>query len=237
MSEKAKSARQTFCVYNQANECFLSLDATLGEPRLARLWRWLRSARRADEGSWIRPQELRPSFGFSSVRDLVYLDGQHRVVHIAESFPAFRPVPLRSKACSFLALPPRTIASSHTRPGHQLLICAAGEMHSRLRRLRQCDERPVSNPVSIATLACFAEGGKLAVHSVRELSDRGLFLVTDHRWPIGAEVRMSLQPSGPAHQPPVTVPMRVTQWAADGLGLEFAGPANQPGASPALRVC
>src|SRR6185437_9641802 len=243
MTAEATARRQQFCVYNEANECFLSLGATLGEAPLALLWRWLGIARRqSDEGCWLRPQDLRPTFGFGCVRDLLYLDPDYRVVHVTESFPAFRTAPVRSDASSLLALPPRTISFSKTRPGDRLLICAAGEMQSRLRRLHDREsarrrdarvlpatpvqpERPTAVP-SAVTEAPFGDGAKLAVHAIRDLSPHGLFLVTRDRWPIGAEVRMSLQPSGVVHQQPITVRMRVTQWGADGVGLEFAGAAN-----------
>ncbi len=251
MTAEATVRRQQFCVYNEANECFLSLGATLGEAPLALLRRLLGIARRSgDEGCWMRPQEVRPTFGFGCVRDLLYLDPDYRVVHVAESFPAFRTAPMRSDASSLLALPPRTISFSKTRPGDQLLICAAGEMQSRLRRLREREparrralpatraqlERPTPGPSGVME-AAIADGAKLAVHAIRDLSPHGLFLVTRDRWPIGAEVRMSLQPSGVVHQQPITVCMRVTQWGADGVGLEFAGAANEGSDVTSLYVC
>jgi hypothetical protein len=201
----------------------------------------------------MRPQQVRPTFGFGAVRDLLYLDPDYRVVHVAESFPAFRTAPVRSDASSLLALPPRTISFSKTRPGDQLLICAAGEMQSRLRRLheresaRRRDARahlaapvqPLRNmpgPSSVPDTS-IAEGAKLAIHAIRDLSPHGLFLVTRDRWPIGAEVRMSLQPSGLVHQQPISVRMRVTQWGSDGVGLEFAGVANDGSDVTSLYVC
>jgi len=254
MSAEGTARRQQFCVYNEANECFLSLGVTLGEARLAIVWRWLGIAhRRADEGCWIRPQQVRPTFGFGSVRDLLYLDSDYRVVHIAESFPAFRTAPVQSDATSLLALPPRTISFSKTRPGDQLLICAAGEMQSRLRRMREHEsarrrqprellatpaqvERPMPCSLGVPETS-FCEGAKLAIRAIRDLGPHGLFLVTRDRWPIGAEVRMSLQPSGIVHQQPITVRMRVTEWGADGLGLEFAGTANDGSDVASLYVC
>jgi hypothetical protein len=252
---EATTRWQQFCVYNEANECFLSLGATLGEAPLAPLWRMLGLARRrADEGCWLRPQEVRPAFGFGSLRDLLYLDPSYRVVHVAESFPAFRTAPKRSDASSLLALPPRTISFSKTRPGDQLLICAAGEMQSRLRRLHERESaRRRESQAIVATPAepvrtpspqpsgrparSFAEAEKLAVHAIRDLNVHGLFLVTRDRWPIGAEVRMSLQPSGIIHQQPISVRMRVTQWGADGVGLEFAGAVNDGGELASPYVC
>lgn len=254
MKAEEQARPQLYCVYNQTNECFLSLGATLGDKPFARFGRWLGYGRkRTDEGCWVRPQELRSALGFLSRRDLVYLDSDDRVVHVVEAFPALRTAPARGNASSFLALPPRTIASSQTRPGHQLLICAAGEMQSRLRRLREVQSTPVAEPIPVPAaavdnarrgprvaappVAYFAEGGKLAAHTIRDLSAQGLFLVTRDRWPIGEEVRMCLQPSGAVHHPPITVSMRVTRWGADGVGLEFTGSAADTGDVKSLYVC
>jgi len=254
MNAEATTRRQQFCVYNEANECFLSLGATLGEAPMAPLWRFLGIPRRgADEGCWMRPQQVRPTFGFGAVRDLLYLDPDYRVVHVAESFPAFRTAPVRSDASSLLALPPRTLSFSKTRPGDQLLICAAGEMQSRLRRRheresarrREARALPAAPVQPLGTMpgpsnvpqTSIAEDAKLAIPAIRDLSPNGLFLVTHDRWPIGAEVRMSLQPSGLVHQQPITVRMRVTQWGSDGVGLEFAGAANDGSDVTSLYVC
>jgi hypothetical protein len=253
MTAEATVRRQQFCVYNEANECFLSLGASLGEAPLAPLWRFLGIARRGvDEGCWMRPQELRPRFGFGCTRDLLYLDSDYRVVHVTESFRAFRTAPMRSDASSLLALPPRTISFSKTRPGDQLLICAAGEMQSRLRRRherkptrrREAGDLPATPPqlelqipgLSRVTESALTDRTKQAIHAIRDLSPHGLFLITRDRWPIGAEVRMSLQPSGIVHQQPITVRMRVTQWGSDGVGLEFAGAANDGGDLKSLYV-
>jgi len=254
MNEEATTRQQQFCVYNESNECFLSLGATLGEASLSLLRRWLGIARRqADEGCWIRPQELRPKLGFGSIRDLLYLDSDYRVVHVAESFPAFRGAPIRSDASSLLALAPRTISFSKTRPGDQLMICAAGEMQSRLRRLHERESVRRREVRALPALAAYpartiagslgapeasiAENSKLARHAVRDLSPQGLFLVTRDRWPIGAEVSMSLEPSGLVHKQPITVRMRVTQWGSDGVGLEFAGAASDGSDVASLYVC
>jgi PilZ domain len=128
--------RQDYCVYNQTNECFLSLGATLGDRSFARLKKLLNiSRRRADEGSWFRPYERRHALTLFATRDLLYLDAKHRVVHIVESYPALRSVPMHHEAASLLALPVHTLSSSQTNLGNQLLICVPAEMERRLRKL------------------------------------------------------------------------------------------------------
>lgn len=258
---------QRYCVYNQNNECFLSLGATLGDRFFARLKRWFGFSRtHGDEGCWISADHGAGTFGFVVNRDLVFLDDKHRVVFLVEGHPALRAVPKRKGAESVLALPVHTISSSRTQNGNQLVICAAQEMEQRLRELLSA--QPEKKPVTAATaanaknhsssgaaaeffrrrgeerpafsVAYYAEGGKLAVHAIRDLSDSGLFLVTHNRWPIGTEVKMSLQPSavldasGPA---PMTVSMRVIHWGTDGVGLEFADAAADMPESKSRYVC
>jgi len=251
--------RQDFCVYNQTNECFLSLRATQGDRPLARLKQWLGiGAHRVDEGCWIHPQNERSAISFFIPRDIVYLDENHRVVHLVNSLRALRVLPFRSDAASLLALPVHTISSSKTRPGNQLLICAASEMEIRLKNLTQHESEPKppvlqpavsAGPAAstengrrrvAAPVAYFAEGGKLAIRAIRDLSPFGLFLVTRDRWPVGSEVNMNLQPMGgldDRNTGPVTVRMRVTGWGVDGVGLEFVGGGMDPSERTPLHIC
>jgi hypothetical protein len=128
--------RQDYCVYNQTNECFLSLGATLGDRPFARLKKWLNiGRRRADEGSWFKPYERQHALTLFTTRDLLYLDAAHRVVHAVEAYPGLRVVPQQVDAASLLALPVHTISSSQTKSGNQLLICVPTEMERKLRRL------------------------------------------------------------------------------------------------------
>jgi hypothetical protein len=273
--------RQDYCVYNQTNECFLSLGATLGDRPFERLKQWIGiGRRRGDEGTWFRPYERHRALTLFATRDLIYLDGRQRVVHLIESFPSLRTVPSRPDAQTLLALPVHTISSSQTRLGNQLLICSPSEMERKLRKLFEPSQnslmshkRKSSRPVSIAPEpprpqprphASFdfmqpaaspdlrlaeqapsvppapADGGMLSPHAIRDLNATGLYLVTGERWPIGAEINMSLQPSGGIHDgssTPIMVRMRVTRWGTDGVGLEFAGAAAEASELKSLYVC
>jgi len=138
--------RQDYCVYNQTNECFLSLGATLGDRPFARLKQWFNiGRRRADEGSWFRPYERLRALTLFATRDLLYLDANHRVLHVLEDFPSLRIVPPHQEAVSLLALPVHTISSSQTKCGNQLLICAPAEMERKLRKLFE-PKRNTSQP-------------------------------------------------------------------------------------------
>jgi hypothetical protein len=65
--------------------------------------------------------------------DLIYLDSQHRVVDAVEHLGTFRIGPLRIESASVLELPTRTIYSSQTQVGDQLLICSAEAMETYLK--------------------------------------------------------------------------------------------------------
>jgi hypothetical protein len=56
----------------------------------------------------------------------------HRVVHLTESFGTFRIGPIRKGCSSVLELPTRTIYSSQTRVGDELLIRPPEEMQQYL---------------------------------------------------------------------------------------------------------
>lgn len=128
-------SKQTYCVYNQTRECFLSLGVTPADTTFARLKGLIgRLKLRFDEGLWVVPSCGIHTFGVLFPVDLVYLDEGHRVIEVVEHFPSFRIAPLRAQAASVLELPTHTIYSSQTQPGDHLLICAVEEMVTRLNR-------------------------------------------------------------------------------------------------------
>jgi hypothetical protein len=244
--------KQQYCVYNQTSECFLSLGVSVGDNSFARLKGLLgKGSLGFDEGSWISPAKGVATLGVFSSRDLVYLDEGHSVIDIVEGFPPFRVAPARAGAASLLALPVRTIYSSQTQPGNQLVICRAEEMEFRLRALPQpvfYDQLPEAEnepapalktwlPAGLKKdqrgafrkrwprLVAYGDHGQaLTVHGVRDISATGLYLMTEERWPLGAEVRMSLQRTDGLDDmsaSPITVQLRVSRWGADGVGLEF----------------
>lgn len=259
--------KQQYCVYNQTSECFLSLGVTLGDNTVARLKAlWGKGTLGFDEGSWITPAKGLGTLGIFSSRDLVYLDESHKVLDVVEGFPTFRLAPARSDAASLLALPERSIYSSQTQPGNQLVICVAEEMEFRLRTLPQpiFEERlaPLDTEPAPALktwlpggltkdrrgafrkrwprLVAYGDHGEtLTVHGVRDISATGLYLMTEERWPLGAEVRMSLQRTDGLDEKaanPITVQLRVSRWGNDGVGLEFVQQDAEQSALLAMQV-
>ena len=126
--------KQKYCVYNQTRESFLSLGVAAADTTLARLKGLIgKLTLGLDDGLWIVPSRGIHTVGVLFPLDLVYLDEDHKVIHVVESFPTFRISPLITHAASVLELPTHTIYSSQTQPGDQLVICVAEEMEERLR--------------------------------------------------------------------------------------------------------
>jgi uncharacterized protein len=129
--------RRTYCVYNQTRECFLCLGVVPADNTFARLKGLIGKLKlKLDEGLWVVPSQGVHTLGVLFPLDLIYLDDNHKVIHVIEHFPRFRIAPLRIQAASVLELPTHTIYTSQTQPGDQLIICAAEEIGSRLNRAR-----------------------------------------------------------------------------------------------------
>lgn len=220
--------KQRFCVYNQTSECFLSLGVVAANTLPARLKTLIgRRTLRYDEGLWVTPSTGFHTFttGISAPTDLVYLDKNHRAVHVVESFPRFRIAPLKSEAASLVALPAHTIYASQTQRGNQLVICVADEMEFRLRGdagIERANEVTAYEPHINRDLPLHSDlpqgthrerrrmrrqmwprlvaydwnGANLVVHGIRDASATGLYLLTEKRWPLGTLVTMNLQKAG-----------------------------------------
>jgi uncharacterized membrane protein (UPF0127 family) len=127
--------KQKYCVYNQTRECFLSLGVTAADTAFARLKGLIgRLSLRSDQGLWIVPSRGIHTFGVLFPIDLIYLDANHKVIHLVEHFPPFSVAPIRTQANSVLELPTHTIYSSQTQPGDQLLVCLPEELENELNR-------------------------------------------------------------------------------------------------------
>lgn len=142
LSAKEKKP-QSYCVFNRTRESFLSLNISLADTHLARLKGLLGRMRlKADEGIWVVPSQGVHSIGVLFAVDLVYLDADSRVIQVIESFGTFRIGPIRRRCASVLELPTRTIYSSQTQVGDQLLICSPEEMEDYLNRCQSSGAPP-----------------------------------------------------------------------------------------------
>lgn len=125
---------QTYCVFNQTRESFLSLGVTRADNHLTRLKGLLgRFKLRSDEGLWIVPSWGIHTIGLLFPIDLIYLDAECRVIHLIEHLGTFRIGPIRIKSASVLELPTRTIYSSQTQIGDRLLIRSTEAMEAYLK--------------------------------------------------------------------------------------------------------
>ncbi|MFZ0392393.1 MAG: PilZ domain-containing protein [Terracidiphilus sp.] len=240
-----------YCVYNQTNECFLSLGVAAARTAIERIKGMLEKRPPGNlEGYWLDRPIWNHVLAFFNARDLVYLDEGNKVIHVVESLPPRRFANFRGPTASVLALPPGTVESSQTQTGNQIVVCEAEEMVFRLRatskpdgeagsarsakrgragetpaRQQQAKDRRISPRRRWPHLAAFnAEGESLALHGVRDISTTGLYVVTQERWPIGTQVRLSLQRTDgldDSSMIPTTVELRVSRWGEDGVALEF----------------
>lgn len=122
-------------MFNRNRESFLSLNVTLTDTHTGRLKGLVGKLRlKGDEGIWVVPSQGVHTIGVLFPVDLIYLDGGNTVIHLEESFGTFRIGPVRTHAVSVLELPTRTIYSSHTELGDQLLICSPEDMEEFLAK-------------------------------------------------------------------------------------------------------
>ena len=101
-----KMEPQTFCAYNQTRECFLGLKVTAGDlptNQVAELM--LEKPLKSGEGLWMKPFRGITATAMPAPLDLIYLDGDCRVIEMAESFPTFQVSSSSPRPESVLALP------------------------------------------------------------------------------------------------------------------------------------
>ena len=134
MTGSKKKSERRYCVFNKTRESFLSLNVTPADSHFARLRGLVGKFRlKSDEGIWVLPSQGIHTIGVLFSIDLIYLDSAHRVIHLIESFGTFRIGPIRTNCASVLELPTRTIYSSQTQVGDELLICTPEEMERYLK--------------------------------------------------------------------------------------------------------
>jgi hypothetical protein len=124
------------CAYNQTRECILGLQVVAGDFSLASLKDWMSTLTpNSSAGIWLTPFRGILASDADVPLDLLYLDGDCRVLDAVEFFPTFRVSPASPPAASVLALPSHSIFSSQTQRGDQLILCGAEEMKWRLEQL------------------------------------------------------------------------------------------------------
>ena len=116
-------------VFNLTRQSFVSLGVSPAHTHMSRLRGLLGRMRlRSDEGLWIVPCQGIHTIGLLFPIDVIYLDGNQQVIHVIEHLGPFRVSSIRIRSNSVLQLPTRTIYSSNTQIGDQLMICTPEEM-------------------------------------------------------------------------------------------------------------
>ncbi len=75
-------------------------------------------------------------------------------------------------------------------------------------------------------------GGNPQAHHIGDISDTGLYLVTDERWIPGTKILITLQRTdtdGEGEEESIAIEAKVVRWGADGEGLAFVGAHPQEG--------
>jgi hypothetical protein len=122
------------CAYNQSRECFLSLEVEVADLSSSDLAYRISTLRlQSGESLWIAPYRPIPETNLFLPHDLIYLDEDCRITGTVEHTPFFPT--LVQPASSVLALPLRSVESSQTQTGDQLLICSAEEMVENLQQI------------------------------------------------------------------------------------------------------
>ena len=129
---------RSYCVFNRNRESFLGLRVASPDTLMMRLRGLLGRIRLTPEdGIWLNPSSGIHTIGMLFAIDLIYLDAARRVIHLVEHLGPGRISPIRLKCASILELPSRTIYSSNTQIGDELLICTPQEIEALCDRNRE----------------------------------------------------------------------------------------------------
>jgi uncharacterized membrane protein (UPF0127 family) len=121
--------KSSFCAFNISRQSFVNLGVKVADTPLARLRGLLGKMRmRSDEAVWIVPSHGIHTIGLMFAVDVVYLDAEHRVIHLIENLGPLRFAGIWRQCASVLELPARSIYGSGTQVGDQLLICSPEKM-------------------------------------------------------------------------------------------------------------
>jgi uncharacterized membrane protein (UPF0127 family) len=130
-----KAMRSTLCVFNRNREAFLGLHVAPADTLLLRLkGRLRRIGFKPHDGIWLTPSRGIHTIGMLFSVDLIYLDTSQKVIHLVENLGPFRISPFKFRCASILELQPRSIFSSNTQIGDEIIICTPKEMKQHYER-------------------------------------------------------------------------------------------------------
>ncbi len=157
-----------YCAYNQTREQFLCANVELADILPENLREHLAILKPGTaKAFWLAPfHGISPNYVDSPI-DLVFLDRKNCVFAAVESFPVAQPISCDWTAGTVLALPARSISSSGTLAGDQLVLCTPQKLERRFLNLHrmgegdQENEDLSSNPHSVSH--DFPRSGKATV--------------------------------------------------------------------------
>jgi len=133
----------TFCVFNRTRESFLCLRAVAAlatySRDFSRVERELRPgpARPCrEDGVWLTRSPGIYTVGRNFPVDRVYLDQKNRVVQLIEHLDPLQIVRVHRRYTSILDVRIRTIFSSRTRVGDELLICLPEQVQTQWEQIQ-----------------------------------------------------------------------------------------------------
>jgi hypothetical protein len=131
----------TVCVFNRTRESFLCLSAIAAgalqstPASIPEAGPGFKEVTRED-GIWLMPSPGVYTVGMLFPVDLVYLDRGNRVIELIEHLDPLQIVPIRCRYASVLKVRPRTVYSSGTRVGDELLICSPEEVETHWKEIQ-----------------------------------------------------------------------------------------------------
>jgi hypothetical protein len=92
------------------------------------------------------------------------------------------------------------------------------------------DKRSGARKPAPGLVAHFWTGGPPKSQPVRDISETGMYVVTEERWYLGTQIRITLTKTldeGPRAERSITVMATAVRWGDDGVGLEFVRSAEE----------
>ena len=166
---------------------------------------------------------------------LEQFSGAREDAGVVQSAVLLRDQPLWSGGPGLLELEARTEERGNTSPTHEMSLIEPGIKAVRpprnwLERWWSPDPRKAPRELSAGLAAYYWNGAAPKPHAVKDVSNTGLYVVTEERWYPGTLVLMTLQKAGEHDQiseRSIQVMSRAVRWGNDGVGLQFVLPEDQ----------
>jgi len=122
--------KEKYYIFNQTQQSFLHLGVSVADTSFRRLKGLVGrfTLRSSNEGLWVMPSQGIHTIGLFFPIDVIYLSESCQVIHLIEHMKPFRIAPIRIQCRSVLELPARTIYTSNTQVGDQLMLCTPEQM-------------------------------------------------------------------------------------------------------------